>query len=234
MIKITGQSVKEYFIRSYKELIVLFAILFIDLLSKGLVEKFMQEYDSITLIPKFLNIFFVYNTRVAFGMDFGLSELLGESGMRIFFIIFVTIATAIFAVMLVLGSKKRFLYRLSLSMIVAGALGNLIDRIFCAGVRDFIQIEYFGKTILGAKAWPTFNIADASLVIGAIIFLVYFIAFYDKDHPQPQKELSVDSTENTAEITEVADDTPLKTVAPEVDDAAVETITRENADGAEQ
>ena len=63
-------------------------------------------------------------------------------------------------------------------MLIAGALGNCVDRIFLGFVRDFIEFVYFGFTWFGRQSFYVFNFADAELVIGVIMFVVYFIFVY--------------------------------------------------------
>ena len=66
--------------------------------------------------------------------------------------------------------KKTIFYCVSLGLICGGAIGNLVDRIFLGYVRDFIKFSFFSFN---------FNIADACLTIGVILFAVYLIFFDD-------------------------------------------------------
>jgi signal peptidase II len=79
------------------------------------------------------------------------------------------------------------LQRWAVAGIIGGGLGNIIDRIFRTdGVVDFISVKFFG--LLGFDRWPTFNIADASVVICCIILLVS-ILFDKRGTKTTQKEL---------------------------------------------
>ncbi|WP_461252145.1 signal peptidase II, partial [Treponema sp. R8-4-B8] len=61
--------------------------------------------------------------------------------------------------------------RWALAGIIGGGIGNIIDRIFRSdGVVDFISVNIYG--LLGMQRWPTFNIADSSVVVGCILLLV--------------------------------------------------------------
>ena len=65
--------------------------------------------------------------------------------------------------------------------IIGGGFGNLIDRIFRpAGVVDFIDVRFYG--IFGLERWPTFNVADASVVVAGILLIVSFILEKDKEN----------------------------------------------------
>jgi len=174
--------------------------LFLDLLSKGIVENTMEYGQTVTVIPKLLNFSYTINKRAAFGSDFGLSNLVGQSGTMVFFIIFTLIAVGFFGYMLFKQPKKGLLYRISLALVIAGALGNLYDRAFLGGVRDFIQIEYLGMTIFGSKTFAIFNIADACVVVGAIMLIVFLIFFDDTFKEKKSKE----EVENVNEQSEQA------------------------------
>ena len=67
-----------------------------------------------------------------------------------------------------------------ISGIIGGGIGNLIDRIFRSeGVVDFIDVKFFG--IFGLDRWPTFNVADAAIVVCGIILITTFIIMIIKD-----------------------------------------------------
>ncbi|MCL2675900.1 MAG: signal peptidase II [Firmicutes bacterium] len=191
MIKITKKSVKTYFSIAWRELAVIGAALFIDLLSKYLISHSMEDGQKVALIPNFLSFLFTVNYQATMGFDFfnffGQGDKMTENGKRIFFIVFMSVAVTGFFVFLVFGHKNRFFYRLPLALIVGGALGNLYDRIFVGGVRDFIHVEYFGKNIGGHTYFPTFNLADSSLVIGVGLFIVYLLFFYFKDEKKKEE-----------------------------------------------
>ena len=69
--------------------------------------------------------------------------------------------------------RKSKLYIVAISMFIAGALGNLIDRIFLGKVRDFINFSFIN--------FPTFNLADCFLTISVVLLGVYFCFLYDKE-----------------------------------------------------
>ena len=161
------------------ELIVFAALLVLDLVTKQIIEATMYEGETIVLIPNFLNFTFVYNELAAFGSAFGLENLIGPQAVRVIFIIITFIALGIFGYFLWRNRGKNKLCRASLAMILAGALGNLVDRLFIGKVRDFVEIVFFGCDVpLLGESFAIFNIADAALVVGVILFLVYFIFMY--------------------------------------------------------
>ena len=176
------KKVISYLKKAKVEYIVILSAIFVDLLSKGIVQATMDEYECIPLIPNFLELLFVYNDKAAFSVDFGLSGLVGKDGVVTAFIIITSISILVFIYVLYRYKNKGLLGRIALALVIGGAIGNLYDRIFIGRVRDFIQIVYFGLDIqlLGGKSFAVFNIADSCLVIG-IILLAVFIVFFDKD-----------------------------------------------------
>jgi signal peptidase II len=102
---------------------------------------------------------------------------LNKGGMWGFFaghtfalVIFSIVCIAVIAVMVVKLKPSQHLMRIALALILAGAIGNLWDRLTIGAVRDFLDFD------LGIFHWPTFNVADIWIVLGVIIiFVVEFI-----------------------------------------------------------
>ncbi len=169
-----------------KILYVSFLIVLIDQATKLLVRGFkipwlgikvdgMRIGETKPLIGDFVRITYTENPGMAFGINLG----------NKFYLTFL----AILAVIVVFAylykvRNDHFLIRLSLGMIIGGAVGNLIDRIFYGvifnygkifhgRVVDFIDVDFFDMNIFGyhIDRWPIFNIADASVTIGVLIFL---------------------------------------------------------------
>ncbi len=174
-----GKKIWEYTKIAKFELIVLFGALILDLLSKFIIAKTMSVGQTVVLIPNFLEFYYTINKKAAFGSSFGLENFLGIEGIRILFLIMTVIAVCVFCFFLYYFRGKHILARLSLALIISGALGNFYDRLFLKGVRDFVQIVFFGLDlpILG-DSFAIFNVADMALVFGVIIFAVYFIFMY--------------------------------------------------------
>lgn len=137
-------------------LVSIFTIL-LDQISKYVIDRSLNLYETIPIIQNFLHITYVKNTGAAFSILQG--KTLFFSVISIFiigFIIYIVFKTPV---------TKRS-HRLVFSMIVGGAIGNLIDRMRFGYVIDFIDF----------RIWPVFNIADCAIVIG-VFFLAYIIAF---------------------------------------------------------
>lgn len=129
-----------------------------DIVTKWIVFSQINEFDKITLIPGLLNILQGKNAGVVFGMFPGKTNL---------FIIFSIIAIAIIIYIYIKSDKAPFVSNLALGLVLAGALGNLWDRIRYGYVRDFIDLHIGNK-----YHWPTFNIADSLICVG-IAFMVF-------------------------------------------------------------
>ena len=121
----------------------------------------MQPVGSITVIDNLLNLTYVENRGVAFGMF---------SDMRwIFVAVTVILIIAVVAVMFVKRPKSKMFY-LSVALIVGGGIGNLIDRIFYGYVIDYLSLSFFP---------PVCNFADYCITIGTILLIIYLFFFTD-------------------------------------------------------
>lgn len=113
------------------------------------------------------------NTGAAFSMGDGLPEAL-----RIAILIIVPVALmAGLCIYYFRTDELTWLQRWALCGIVGGGVGNIIDRIFRAdGVIDFLSVKFYG--LFGLERWPTFNVADSSVVVCGILLVVagFFVA----------------------------------------------------------
>ncbi|MDW7997929.1 MAG: signal peptidase II [Thermodesulfovibrio sp.] len=135
-----------------KGLILVIFLLIFDQVTKYLAIKFLAPDGIVRLLP-FLNLVYVENT----GTAFGLFKFLGSG----FFIFISLLITACLFFMYLKDLDNWFIY----SPIIAGALGNITDRVVHGYVIDFIDLH------LKNFHWPAFNIADLSISIGLIFFL---------------------------------------------------------------
>ena len=133
-------------------------IVIIDQISKFIVHKYMNLYDSINIIPHLLDFTYIRNEGIAFGIYF--------EGGKIFFIILPIFITIYLFYLLQNEEFQDKQSQIALYLIIAGAIGNIIDRIFRGYVVDFIDFHINGLH------WYVFNVADTSVTIG-LIFLLY-------------------------------------------------------------
>ncbi len=217
----------EYMKVAKMEYIVMIALFALDLISKAIVNATTEVYQTVVLIPNFLNITNVHNYAAAFGSDV-IKNALGDMGARILFCIFAVVASVVFIIILVRNKGGHKLFRVALAMVTAGAMGNCIDRMALGYVRDFIEFVYFGLEIWGQKSFWVFNIADSCLVIGVILIVVYFIFIYkDKDSKKHESLMPAPNADGVAPVTEPTESgaTVSADAEAETSDTASEQIT---------
>jgi signal peptidase II len=132
-------------------------VLLFDRVTKYCAQKYLLAYYAQPVIPGF-NLTLSFNKGAAF------SFLNSESGWQVWFFgtIALTVSVGIIVWLARLSVRERWVAA-ALSLIVGGALGNLWDRISYGHVIDFIQLY------VSHYYWPTFNIADSAICIGAVI-----------------------------------------------------------------
>ena len=146
----------------YPVLIILLVVL--DLFSKDYAANnfsFAQSY--ITFIP-FIDFLLIYNSGIAFGIFDGYGNLASN------LLLVITIFILIYLIRLLVKEKVQ-IAKFALSLITAGALGNIIDRFIDGKVTDFLHLE------LGSFSFFIFNLADAFITLGAIL-IIYFELIY--------------------------------------------------------
>ena len=180
---------KDYIL--YSVIIVVGIIL--DQLTKFLVTKYMTMYQSIPLIKGFLHITYTTNDGAAFGM---------MDGQRWVFIVVSTVAIIAFLAYLYLGHADNTLYAVSLSMVISGGIGNMIDRL---GFGFYIN----PKTGLGEVVdfidfcgiWDAiFNGADSFVCVGAGLLILALVVDLKKEYDiEKAKKAAAEVTEAVGE-----------------------------------
>lgn len=154
--------------------LLILVLIGLDQLSKLLAEAYLALHQSQPLLP-LLNLSLVYNPGAAFSF---LSH--ADGWQRWFFLGLSSVISILLVVWLTRLEPAEKWTRLALSLILAGAVGNLIDRAIHGHVIDFIDFFYpasgeclplFIRSGLGCH-WPTFNIADSAISIGAAVLLI--------------------------------------------------------------
>jgi signal peptidase II len=132
----------------------------IDQITKIVVDRSMQLFDSIPIIEHFFHLTYVRNKGAAF-------SFLSNASWRLPFFISVSIIAAI--VILVAFQKMRDDQKLahtSLALIFSGAVGNLIDRVRLGEVIDFLDAHWY------RHHWPAFNVADSLICVGVFLLAI--------------------------------------------------------------
>src|SRR5260370_19340512 len=150
-------------------------VILLDQATKLFVQAHMTLYESIALIPNYLDITYTLNPGAAFSM---LAE--APSWVRTAFLL--TMACAAIAVLIVLiaRSSRVSINSIAFALILGGAAGNLIDRAVRGRVIDFMRAHYYDLN------YPIFNVADSAITIGvALIILASFFGSDDEPKPNP-------------------------------------------------
>ncbi len=136
-------------------------IVAIDLLTKTAIQTSLALHETIPVIEGFFNLTYIRNPGAAFG-------LLAETGGRVrigFFLVSTFIAIIVLTVLL-RSADRDWPSRLAFTLILGGAVGNLIDRIRYGEVVDFLDFY------VGRYHWPAFNVADSCITTGIAILLL--------------------------------------------------------------
>lgn len=133
----------------------------LDQITKLWVVAKFERYEVLPVIDGFFNLILTYNKGAAFGMFADLPD-----GTRQI-VLAITTSAALLAVLYFLAKdyKDNRTAQVAMSLILAGAAGNLIDRVRLGEVIDFLDVY------LGQYHWPAFNVADSAICIGVTILL---------------------------------------------------------------
>ena len=138
------------------------AVVVADLVTKLLAESLLARHLPVRVIGEYVQLRLVYNKCAAFGLCLG-----GEAYSRWIFFGLAIVALFVLRSMVISarpGDRSRLF---ALALVCAGAVGNVIDRIRSAqGVVDFVDVG------IGGTRWPTFNVADSAITVGAIALAV--------------------------------------------------------------
>lgn len=172
-------TVKKQDARSSLWGIVLFIILLlVDQVTKLVADTYFSQAtapDSIAVIPGWINLCITYNRGISYGLGNGAS-----TEVKLAVIALTAVMMIAFAVLYLKMDNRRTFMRFALVCVVAGGVGNLIDRIYyrvwdpttAFGVRDMVDLSRFGFAVC--------NFADF-FIVGGAIFLVLALLFFDRD-----------------------------------------------------
>jgi len=132
-----------------------FVVIVLDQISKWAIVHQFQLGDSL-YITSFFNLVRVHNAGAAF------SFLAGADGWQRWFFVVLGLGASAFIVWMLKRHGHQTLFCFAITMILGGALGNVIDRLLHGHVVDFIQVHAMGRY------FPSFNLADSAITLGAI------------------------------------------------------------------
>ena len=141
-----------------------------------MVKHWMVLHDSIPVLGNTIQLTYLENPGMAFGIRFFESHPFWG---RWFFSIVSVIASVGLIWYIYKMQHERLVYRVSLALILGGAMGNLVDRLLYGRVVDFVDVDI--PDMLSMQRWPVFNVADSAVVCGMIIMTAFVI--FGKAHP---------------------------------------------------
>lgn len=134
-------------------------VLVLDQWSKWVVEAHLPEHASQVVVPGFLDFTHVRNTGVAFGLLAGAGHVVPALALAgVGLVALLVVATYFWRTPV---SEPTLLW--ALSLVLGGAVGNLLDRFASGAVTDFVDFS------LGTHHWPAFNVADGAITIGLLV-----------------------------------------------------------------
>jgi signal peptidase II len=136
-------------------------VIIIDQITKAAISSRFLMHESYEVINGFFNLVYVMNPGAAFGFLAGASATF----RYIFFIGITVLAILLIIYYLVKSQHSNVITVISLTLIFAGAVGNLVDRIRFGAVVDFLDVY------ISTWHWPAFNVADSAITIGAVLMI---------------------------------------------------------------
>ena len=141
-------------------------VIVIDQITKALIVGSFQLHDS-HAVTSFFNIVRAHNTGAAF------SFLAGAAGWQRWFFVVLGVAASVFIVWMLRKHPEQTLFCLAISLILGGAVGNVIDRLLHGYVVDFLDFHWsFLSPLFPGGHFPAFNVADSAITAGAIGLIV--------------------------------------------------------------
>lgn len=143
-------------------IVIIIILIIIDQVTKY-ITRHTLENNSIVVIKNFFNLTYVKNTGGAWGV-------LGGK-LWLFIIITLVALGGMFYFFKDFDLKSNILFSIALCLLIAGAIGNFIDRLFIGYVTDFLDFNIFGYD------FPVFNVADICITLGVIALLIKLLFF---------------------------------------------------------
>jgi signal peptidase II len=150
-------------------------VLVLDQISKVVVHAWLRPRGVVTVIPGFFNLAYSRNR----GGLFGYFSTLDDPWRSVLLLLFPLVAIVLIAVFLAKTDEPDRSTLFGLALILGGATGNLVDRVLRGEVVDFLDVyaswqplEAWLVETFGTAHWPTFNVADSAIVVGACLLVL--------------------------------------------------------------
>lgn len=150
----------------FLDFVILFVLLAFDQITKQIVTNTLKVNGDFVLIPDVLELHYLENRGAAFGM---------LQGQKLFFIVVAIVICVLFTYFLVkIPTEKSYIFmRICLVAIMAGAIGNMVDRILYQFVVDFIYFKLIN--------FPVFNVADIYVTVSTAVLILVVLFYYKEE-----------------------------------------------------
>ncbi len=166
-----------------KSSIFIVIVLLLDQLTKFLIVKYLNLYETINIISNFVRLKYVENYGIAFGIGSNLDKPFKD-------LLFTSLTIIAIGIVIYYYRKvplKKTFVRSSFALILGGALGNIFDKLFGYIIFHGQLKLFYGRVVdfidIGFKSyrWPTFNVADIAITLGVIFLFILILRSDDKD-----------------------------------------------------
>lgn len=153
-------------------LVIAGLVVVIDQVIKYFVAMYLPQAGVVTAIPHLLDLNYVKNPGVAFGMF---------ENMRWIFVALTSVIIVILLYIIIFKKIKSKMFLISSALIIGGGIGNLIDRVLYGYVIDYLQLSFFS---------PVCNFADYAVTVGTVLLVIYLLFMSDSSKKENKVEHS--------------------------------------------
>lgn len=153
-------------------LVIAGLVVVIDQVIKYFVAMYLPQAGVVTAIPHLLDLNYVENPGVAFGMF---------ENMRWIFVALTSVIIVILLYIIIFKKIKSKIFLISSALIIGGGIGNLIDRVLYGYVIDYLQLSFFS---------PVCNFADYAVTVGTVLLVIYLLFMSDSSKKENKVEHS--------------------------------------------
>ena len=153
-------------------LVIAGLVVVIDQVIKYFVAMYLPQAGVVTAIPHLLDLNYVVNPGVAFGMF---------ENMRWIFVALTSVIIVVLLYIIIFKKIKSKMFLISSALIIGGGIGNLIDRVLYGYVIDYLQLSFFS---------PVCNFADYAVTVGTVLLVIYLLFMSDSSKKENKVEHS--------------------------------------------
>jgi len=152
---------------NYRFITIILVLVAFDIFSKVIANNNLLFGQSTETFIPFIKLLLIYNSGIAFGIFDDRGDLASN------LLLILTILITLYLLWMII-TETRYRYKIALSFIVSGAIGNVLDRIYDGSVTDFLHLKIYNYSLF------VFNLADAFITIGAILIIYFEFKVYLK------------------------------------------------------